>query len=196
MIEEVLYTEPRLILYHDLLTSEECDQILNQDLNFNEATTFNHESKAPQQVSGRSNSTCFDIKEYDSFVKNKILSAIQHNYTDLTVENFEILQVQKYQPGQEYGKHHDYFNFPHIHNTDNDRIGTVIVYLNDDFEGGETDFPKMGFKVRAKKGMAVLFDYQYHFDINDKTLHAGCPLINGTKYVITAWFHRKSFWGM
>lgn len=196
MIEEVLYTEPKLILYHDLLTSDECDQILNQDLEFAKATTFDHESKSPVLIKGRSNSSCYDIKAYDKFVKNRIVSAISHIFPGLQTENFEPLQIQQYNPGEEYGDHHDYFNFSHVHNTDNDRIGTVVIYLNDDFEGGETNFPKMNFKVKAKKGMGVLFDYQYHFDINDKTLHAGCPIIKGTKSVITAWFRRESFWGL
>lgn len=196
MIEEVLYTEPKLILYHNLLTEEECDQILDQDLEFFDAVTFDHKTKQPVLVKSRSNSSCYNIKEYDIFVKEKMLSAIKHIYTEIGIDNFEPIQIQRYNQKQEYGPHHDYFNSATKHNTDNDRIGTLIIYLNDDFAGGETDFPSLGFKIKAKKGMGVLFDYQYPIEINAKTLHAGCPITEGTKNAITAWFHRKPFWGL
>ena len=96
MIEEVLYTEPKLILYHDLLTSDECDQILNQDLEFFKATTFDHESKEPTLNEGRSNSSCYSIKDYDILVRERIVSAIKNFFPEIKIENFEPLQIQQY----------------------------------------------------------------------------------------------------
>ena len=52
---------------------------------------------------------------------------------------------------------------------------TLIVYLNDDFEGGETDFD-LGVCVDPRPGTALLFQ---HF-----LLHEGCKVTAGMKYVL------------
>lgn len=53
---------------------------------------------------------------------------------------------------------------------------TMLLYLNDDFEGGETTLILEGQIIKPKKGMMLLFDH--------KILHAGRPVITGTKYVL------------
>ena len=46
---------------------------------------------------------------------------------------------------------------------------TIIVYLNDDFVGGETEFPVLGDKVKPKKGKLLVFPPMWNY------LHRGNP---------------------
>lgn len=56
-------------------------------------------------------------------------------------ENGEATQVLRYGPGQKYEGHYDYF-FDRVHNQrGGHRYATVLMYLNNVEEGGETVFP-------------------------------------------------------
>jgi prolyl 4-hydroxylase len=108
-----------------------------------------------------------------------------------SIEYAEGLQILKYLPGQEYKAHHDYFTST-SKASKNNRISTLIMYLNDVEEGGETYFPKLGFSVSPKKGMAVYFEYFYHnTELNDLTLHGGSPVVKGEKWVATQWMRKQ-----
>ena len=72
-------------------------------------------------------------------------------------ENAEQLQVVKYNPGGFYNVHQDANCFVD-ESSDNERLYTVLVCLNDGFEGGETEFPEIGEKFKLKKGDALFFN--------------------------------------
>jgi prolyl 4-hydroxylase len=103
---------------------------------------------------------------------------------------FEDISVVNYNPTQEYKAHFDACatkskckNNSRIY-----RRATVILYLNDDFEGGETYFPNIDTKVHPKTGKIVMF---YNTDLSGKeieeSLHAGLPIMNGEKWICTLW---------
>lgn len=112
----------------------------------------------------------------------------------------EGLQVAKYQQGQEYKPHHDFFNNgdPKIDRTQQ-RMGTIVVYLNNDFDAGETSFPELGVTRKGENvGDALVWrncDIVSPAAAGDKdevlcynnTLHAGTPPVSGVKYVLTIW---------
>jgi predicted 2-oxoglutarate/Fe(II)-dependent dioxygenase YbiX len=58
----------------------------------------------------------------------------------------------------------------------------VIVYLNDDFDGGETEFVGTGEIVRPAAGSALLFPPHLP--------HTGRPVSGGDKWVVVAWLER------
>jgi len=70
------------------------------------------------------------------------------------------------------------------------RYMTFIIYLNDGYEGGETDFPNKNIKIKPEKGKGVLF---YNTDINgnklNDSLHAGLPVTKGIKWIANKWIH-------
>ena len=70
----------------------------------------------------------------------------------------------------------------------NNRISTLVMYLNDVEEGGETFFPKLNLSVHPRKGMAVYFEYFYQDQsLNELTLHGGAPVTKGEKWIATQW---------
>ena len=103
------------------------------------------------------------------------------NFTGLNWTKCENLQIVKYEPGEEFKIHHDY-------SIKNNRCYTFFVYLNDDYEGGKTYFPILNFSVTPKKGMAVFWkNVTDDNKIDNRLIHAGMPVIKGTKYGCNFW---------
>jgi len=99
------------------------------------------------------------------------------------VERGEPLTVLRYRPGQQYRPHLDT-----IQGAANQRSQTMLIYLNEGYGGGETDFPAAGVRVTPRGGDAVLFDT---LDANAapdlRTRHAGLPVQAGVKWLATRW---------
>jgi prolyl 4-hydroxylase len=104
----------------------------------------------------------------------------------------ESLQLVHYGPTQEYTAHHD-FGYSHINDqTMGARFATLLFYLNDDMEGGETSFPRWvngetfhELKVKPEVGKAVLFYSQLpDGNMDDFSQHAAKPVIKGEKWLV------------
>jgi prolyl 4-hydroxylase len=79
----------------------------------------------------------------------------------------------RYAPGHYYTPHSD----TGLNRTD--RYFTVICYLNDDFEGGQTSFPQLNYSVTPRAGKAVIFPATY--------LHCAEPVVRGEKFILVSW---------
>lgn len=103
--------------------------------------------------------------------------------TETAVAQGEGLVVLRYRPGQQFRLHHDCL--PGVRNQ---RIRTVLIYLNDEFTGGETQFPAASLTVRPQVGDAVVFTNTLGDGRPDPSAtHAGLPVITGTKWLATRW---------
>ncbi len=111
--------------------------------------------------------------------------------------NGEGLQVLRYGKGAEYRPHYDYFDpaepgTEEILKRGGQRVGTLIMYLNDPEKGGATVFPELGLKVKPKRGQAVFFSYTAPHP-STRTLHAGEPVMAGEKWIATKWLREREF---
>ncbi len=69
-----------------------------------------------------------------------------------------------------------------------DRFATVLVYLQDVKEGGETKFPKLGISVRPKQGRLLLWNNMRPDGSCDPTsIHNAAKVVNGHKVIIQRW---------
>lgn len=101
----------------------------------------------------------------------------------------EPLHILRYTPGQEYKPHTD--SMP---GEANQRVWTVLIYLNDDYEGGETCFPKAGVEVRGAAGDALIFQNVTADGRPDPaSLHAGLPVTAGVKWLATRWIRARPY---
>lgn len=109
--------------------------------------------------------------------------------TGTSIENGEPLAILRYSPGQEYKLHSDA-----LPGTDGQRSHTVIVYLNEGFSGGATDFPAIGLRVQPKAGMALLFANLCTDGSPDPLArHAGLPITQGAKWIATRWIRQRRY---
>jgi predicted 2-oxoglutarate/Fe(II)-dependent dioxygenase YbiX len=88
-------------------------------------------------------------------------------------EGFNLL---KYSSGQSYIAHYD-------GNTSQARSVSPILYLNDEYSGGEIEFVNFGITIKPKAGMLVVFPSNYAYR------HIAHPVQSGTKYAIVTWLH-------
>jgi prolyl 4-hydroxylase len=97
----------------------------------------------------------------------------------------EPLQILHYASGQQYHEHSD--ALPGVAPSQQ-RILTFLVYLNEDFDGGETSFPKLGIKFRGKTGDGLLFRNAAADGAPDpRAIHAGLPVTRGVKHLASRW---------
>jgi prolyl 4-hydroxylase len=177
---EKLSSDPLILYYHGVFSDEECDSVLNSKLKYERAEVVDYinEKKYSYKTSKtRTNSVlCCD----ESFLNiNSTISKL----TKHGLPKIERVQILKYEKGQQFKKHCDFLDI------DNDRIATAITYLNDDFEGGETEFQKLNIKIKPRKGSVLYFEYNE--SNKKKTLHSGNKVISGTKYIASSWIRGK-----
>lgn len=104
-------------------------------------------------------------------------------------EQGEPLLVLRYQPGGEYRAHSDA-----LAGADNQRTTTVLLYLNDDYRGGETRFVETGLTVRGRTGDALLFrNVTADGRPDPMSRHAGLPVTHGTKWLATRWIRQNRY---
>ncbi|WP_342613919.1 2OG-Fe(II) oxygenase [Peribacillus frigoritolerans] len=178
--------EPLIVILGNVLSDEECDGLI--ELSKDRMNRSKIGSKHEVNEIRTSSSMFFQENEYDIITKiEKRISIIMN----IPIEHGDGIQVLKYTPGQEYKAHFDFFTSPSIA-AKNNRISTIIMYLNNVEHGGETFFPKLNFSVSPQKGMAVYFEYFYNDqNLNELTLHGGAPVITGEKWVATQWMRRQ-----
>lgn len=111
---------------------------------------------------------------------------------------FEAPQVMRYTVGQQFKVHHDYLDPEQpSHAMDmrqrGQRIATFLIYLNDGFAGGETDFPEAGISFRGRKGDALFFaNVSRSNRPESRSIHAGRPVSAGEKWVFSQWIRDRA----
>jgi prolyl 4-hydroxylase len=178
--------EPLVVILGNVLSDEECDALIRMSQDRMQRSKVANSLEVDELRT--SSSMFFQESENDLVAKvEKRVSQIMN----IPIEHGEGLQVLNYQIGQEYKAHFDFFSSPTVKNP---RISTLVMYLNDVEQGGETYFPKLNFSVTPQKGMAVYFEYFYdNQDLNNLTLHGGAPVIAGDKWAATQWMRRKVY---
>ena len=101
----------------------------------------------------------------------------------------EPLHVLNYAPGEQYRPH-----FDALPGAANQRVFTAILYLNDEYKGGETEFPELDLQVRGRAGDMLLFanvDRQGRRD--PRSFHAGLLVNAGEKWIATRWIRQRRY---
>lgn len=112
-------------------------------------------------------------------------------------DQMEGMAVLMYQEGDEFSEHVDYFDQQTALgkaevNELGQRILTFLVYLNDDYEGGETVFPELGISHKGRAGEGIYFVTAKGSGEGDpRTRHAGLPVETGSKWVLSQYFRAK-----
>lgn len=133
-----------------------------------------------------------DDAMFGVFNEDLVISAINKRIAVLSAtlpEQGEPLIVLRYERGGEYRAHSDALT-----GTDNQRIATVILYLNSDYKGGETRFVETGLTVRGQVGDALLFRNVTSQGRPDAlSRHAGLPIVDGVKWIATRWIRERKY---
>ncbi|KAL5063628.1 hypothetical protein RYX36_025365 [Vicia faba] len=205
---ETVSWEPRAFLHHNFLTKEECEHIIRiAKSGMSKSSVVDSETGKSFDSSVRTSTGTFLKRGQDQIVRN--IEKRIADFTFIPVEHGEELQILHYEVGQEYVPHHDYFTDEYNLWNGGNRIATMLMYLSDVEEGGETVFPnakanfssvpwwnelsdcgKKGLSIKPKMGDAILFwSMKPDSSLDPSSLHGSCPVIKGDKWSATKWLH-------
>ena len=177
-----------LYILEDFLDAGECEHIIARTLGCLRPSTITRDDEPDQYF--RTSNTC-DLGLLDDEVIKKIDLRICA-MIGLDPAHSEVLQGQHYEVGQEFKAHTDYFEEDELAEYGGEagqRSYTVMIYLNDVEEGGETCFTIVNQTVQAKRGRAVIWNnLNPDGSVNHNSMHHACPVKQGNKTVITKWF--------
>lgn len=175
----------------NILSNDECDQLIKYSKykRLTDSTVFDSVGNIINN-NRKSKTTWF--KHNENEIESKC-SSVAKKLTNKNDCNLESLQVVYYEVGGYFRPHHDSTKNTSIDAVVTSREYTLLIYLNDIEEGGETVFPYLDLEIKPKKGKGILFRT---LDDNDKiileSLHGGKPVIKGEKWICNKWIHNRN----
>ncbi|XP_043654655.1 prolyl 4-hydroxylase subunit alpha-1 isoform X1 [Drosophila teissieri] len=188
---EFLSTDPFVILLHDMVSPAEAALLRSSSKNM----IFPSETvNAANEFEVGKFRTSKSVWLYDGNEATLRLTQRLGEATGLDIRHSEPFQVINYGIGGVFESHFDTsledenrFVGGYI-----DRLATTLFYLNDVPQGGATHFPVINITVFPKFGTALFW---YNLDtrglLQVPTLHTGCPVIVGSKWVVSKWIDDK-----
>jgi prolyl 4-hydroxylase len=189
---------PAVVTLEHVLSDAECEQLVYMARpRLRRSTVIDAPTGADLAVEHRSSDGMFFRLRENPFIArlDERLAAIMNGPT----ENGEGLQVLRYGPGGQYPPHFDFLDPATAGGAQSiarsgQRIGTLIVYLNDVIAGGETVFPEAGLSVVPRRGNGLYFEYtNSRMQLDLRSAHGGAPVIQGEKWIVTKWMRSHRF---
>ena len=192
---------PWVVAIENFLSDEECERLIELGGDeYERSTEYAPEmsvdgSYAFVESEGRTstNTWCQDECREDPVTKAVIERMT--NMTGIPYDNYEDLQLVRYEPGQFYQKHHDFAD-GHVDSQYGPRLLTFFLYLNDVEDGGGTQFEDLKFAAQPKRGMALVWPSVVNdnpMEKDDWTWHEALPVKKGVKYGANAWIHMRDY---
>jgi len=208
---EMISWAPRIMVVDNVMSPEECEELLRMaEPGLEKSTVVNVADGKSIPSSVRTSMGAFLSSHQQK--SNPTLLRVEQRLAEITMlppENGEALQVLRYEGGQYYRPHHDFFADEFNKKRGGQRVCTVLMYLTTPEEGGETVFPQAGgfgskcqcggkevrgMSVKPQVGRAVIFWSQDPTGKEDpKSLHGGCEVIKGVKWSATKWIRSGKF---
>lgn len=183
-----------MVFLDNFISKEECDYFIKliDNNNYRSSVAGGKDTISTESDVRTSHSSTLPVDdEKVIFLKKKIAAFLGY-----PVEKGETLQGQLYNPGEYFKPHTDFFDPVSYKNhcmSSGNRTDTFMLYLNEDMEGGDTNFPKLDISMKPKRGRVLHWENMVNGVEQHNTLHEGSPVIKGKKYIITSWW-RENKW--
>jgi prolyl 4-hydroxylase len=192
----VIWQRPLIAVIDRFASAAECAWLIERGRPTLGRAKVYRESAAAQTSASRTNSeTGFTIGNADVFLS--LLRDRMASVTSIATDFFEVTKLLHYTVGQQFALHGDFLasNTPALRNEierRGQRVLTLLLYLNDDYDGGVTEFPRIGLRFRGKQGDALIFRNINAASTPDyDSVHAGLPVERGEKWVLSQWMRTK-----
>jgi prolyl 4-hydroxylase len=164
-----VYVEPEVV--KGFLTLEECNTLINYNSEFDQSV-FGSNHSIINSVSKLINNNSHEI--------SNILKKCSEKFP-IHQENCENLNVVKYTKG---GFIPDHVDCGPLYR----RTHTILMYLNENYEGGETEFPNLNKQFKLNTGDILYFhNYDSHGNPTKLALHQGNVVKSGEKWICNLW---------
>lgn len=184
---------PLIRVIEGFATADECAWLIARGgQGMRRARVYGHDVPGPREAESRTNSEAdFTFQSADlvlAILRERIAASLGRSS-----RCFEVAKLLRYRPGERFSLHADYQEPDSPAQAreitrHGQRVVTFLVYLNDDYAGGETDFPEAGFRYRGRRGDALWFSNVDGRGAPDpRSIHAGLPPVTGTKWLLSQW---------
>lgn len=190
--------QPRLAILDGVIDADECDELIALARGRLKPSTVVDPATGRDTVSGLRASFGMFFQPLENPLVERLdrrMAALMN----LPVEQGEGLQVLHYPEGAGSAPHFDFLVPSNAANVasiarSGQRVSTLVTYLNDVPDGGETAFPVVGWTVSPRRGHAVYFEYCNAAGVLDHaSLHGSQAVVRGEKWVATKWMRSRPF---
>jgi hypothetical protein len=196
-----LSDSPVMLVFDGFVPPEVCDWMARQSrARLSRAHVYGEADGGALVNRGRTNTTA-NFALVETNLLNVLIQAKIGAATGTPLARMEAFNIMHYDVGEEFRDHFDFLD-PSVPAYGQEiarmgqRVGTFLVYLNDDYEGGETAFPKLGVAHRGAKGSGFYFrscDAAGKPDV--RSTHAGRPTTSGEKWVLSQFIRDRAIVG-
>jgi hypothetical protein len=188
---------PRIAIIERFLTPEVCAWMIETSRDkLTDAPIYDDGTGGPLKSERRSNTNCV-FHPIEGDVIHALVRARMGVVANVSPRAMEPLSVLHYDVGQEFRRHVDFLD-PNLPGLAQDlaekgqRVATFLTYLNEDFDGAETEFPVLALRWKGRIGDAILFRNVDPSGAPDRrTLHAGRPPTRGEKWLLSQFIRDK-----
>jgi hypothetical protein len=194
----ILSDEPRISVFPGFLRAEACDFLVSLAVGRLEPARVYSAARREETVDAHRTNTLATFHVDTVEVMHALVQARMAAACGISERFMEPPSVLHYSPGQQI---HDHYDFVDPASTSDyageiarngQRIITFIIYLNDDYDGGETDFPRLAVRHRGSRGEGIYFtNARVDLTPEHRMLHAGRPPARGEKWIVTQFVRSK-----
>jgi len=183
----------QLYLSENFLSGEECGQLCERI----DAGVYPSPLYEKEKYEGVRTSQSCNLNVYDP-----VVAGIETRIADLLgIDRSwgEPLQGQKYEVGQEFKAHADFFYIDQPYWAEYEphggqRTWTAMIYLNEPESGGGTGFTYLDLTIKPRLGRILIWNNMAaDGSPNPWTEHEGQPVGQGVKYIVTKWYRERTF---
>lgn len=194
-----LNEEPLIRSFPGFVSPPICDWLMARAAEkLKRAEIYNGAPTTNRVGSARTNSIRgFALHEID--LVQLLLQARMSKASGIPFSHMEAPSVLHYAVGQEFVDHYDFIDpntqgYQQVIAQYGERTVTFLVYLNDDYEGGETAFPRLGVSHKGMRGEGMFFTNALPSGGPDlRALHAGRPPTHGEKWIVSQFIRSRPF---
>jgi predicted 2-oxoglutarate/Fe(II)-dependent dioxygenase YbiX len=175
MLARTLVRDEYIFTMDDVLTPQECDHFIQLTEGIGYVPAPITTMMGPVHSPRTRNNTRVMVDDHDiaQGLWHRVGAAFEGRSGARAIGLNERIRFYRYEVGQRFARHLD----GHYRRNRYERsLYTFMVYLNDDFGGGETTFFQHGDVIRPRKGMGIFFVH--------RQLHEGAYVTRGRKYVL------------
>jgi prolyl 4-hydroxylase len=193
----VLHDDPRIAVLPSFVSAAVCDWLIDRARpRLERARVYDVRRQADVVDDSRTNSfAVFNAMEAD--LVQLMVQARMAVSCGQPVSHMEASTVLHYGVGETIGNHYDFVDpalpgYVEEIRTRGHRVVTFLVYLNTDYEGGETVFPRLGVSHRGQTCEGLYFvNTLPDGQPNLRTLHNGRPPTRGEKWVFSQFVRNR-----
>ena len=178
----VYSTKPYLVQYDNWLTDDDINLILSKNLECVPARIRRPDGSLEVDSIRQCQTQKIDYGD-DSYF-DSLTQKVADFFKVKNLMRIESLYMMKYGPGDYFDWHTDISG-----KNETRRFASMIMYLNDDFEGGLTCFQRPDIQIPPKRGSALV----YYYNFQEPMIHRGAPVTSGTKFILTAFIRTGEF---